>query len=119
MDDDAYDLVSLLIGVNNQYQGLSIEQYAEYVPDGVYERHVSPTEVFDKIAWRQGWQPDDDYLLIDGALPQDVDAAMREFGFPMGVFQMQDLAGLESQRRSESCAAARRVVVVVIEIGSE
>jgi 3-hydroxyacyl-CoA dehydrogenase len=36
-----------------------------------------------------------DYLVEDGALPWDVDAAMRDFGFPMGVFEMQDLAGLD------------------------
>ena len=36
-----------------------------------------------------------DYMLEDGALPHEIDAAMREFGFPIGVFQMQDLAGLD------------------------
>lgn len=36
-----------------------------------------------------------DYLIEDGAMPQDVDRAMRDFGFPMGIFQMQDLAGLD------------------------
>ncbi len=36
-----------------------------------------------------------DYMLEDGALPQDVDAAMRDFGFAMGVFAMQDMAGLD------------------------
>lgn len=36
-----------------------------------------------------------DYMLEDGALPRQIDAAMRNFGFPMGVFQMQDLAGLD------------------------
>ena len=35
-----------------------------------------------------------DYMLEDGAMPWDVDAAMKDFGFPMGLFQMQDLAGL-------------------------
>jgi len=36
-----------------------------------------------------------DYLIEDGALPADVDRAMRDFGFPIGVFEMQDLAGLD------------------------
>ena len=36
-----------------------------------------------------------DYLIEDGASPTQVDAAMRDFGFPMGVFEMQDLAGLD------------------------
>src|SRR5262249_20877337 len=33
-------------------------------------------------------------LLLEGALPQDVDGALTEFGFPMGPFAMGDLAGL-------------------------
>jgi 3-hydroxyacyl-CoA dehydrogenase len=36
-----------------------------------------------------------DRLLIDGADPEQVDAAMRDYGFPIGVFEMQDLAGLD------------------------
>lgn len=36
-----------------------------------------------------------DYMLQDGALPDDIDSAMRDFGFPMGIFEMQDLAGLD------------------------
>ncbi len=36
-----------------------------------------------------------EYMLEDGALPHQIDAAMAEFGFPMGLFAMQDMAGLE------------------------
>ncbi len=36
-----------------------------------------------------------DRLLLEGALPWDIDACMRDFGFPIGVFEMQDLAGLD------------------------
>jgi 3-hydroxyacyl-CoA dehydrogenase len=35
------------------------------------------------------------YLLEDGALPEEVDAAMRAWGWPMGVFEMGDMAGLQ------------------------
>ncbi len=34
-------------------------------------------------------------LLLEGALPQDVDAALTDFGFPMGPFAAADLAGLD------------------------
>jgi 3-hydroxyacyl-CoA dehydrogenase len=34
-------------------------------------------------------------LLVEGALPQDVDGALTDFGFPMGPFAMSDLAGLD------------------------
>jgi len=34
-------------------------------------------------------------LLLEGALPQDIDAAMADFGFPMGPFAAADLAGLD------------------------
>ncbi|GIX13933.1 MAG: enoyl-CoA hydratase [Paracoccaceae bacterium] len=33
------------------------------------------------------------YLIEDGALPWEVDAAMRGFGWPMGYFEMVDMAG--------------------------
>ena len=36
-----------------------------------------------------------DEMLEEGAMPKDIDNAMTEFGFPMGIFQMQDLAGLD------------------------
>ncbi|PWE32822.1 enoyl-CoA hydratase [Maritimibacter sp. 55A14] len=36
-----------------------------------------------------------DYLLADGALPHEVDAAMRGFGLPMGPYELQDLTGLQ------------------------
>jgi 3-hydroxyacyl-CoA dehydrogenase len=34
-----------------------------------------------------------DYMLEDGASPYQIDAAVREFGFPMGPYQVMDLAG--------------------------
>jgi 3-hydroxyacyl-CoA dehydrogenase len=34
-------------------------------------------------------------LLLGGAMPWDVDRALTDFGFPMGPFQMADLAGLD------------------------
>ena len=36
-----------------------------------------------------------EFLLEDGALPQEIDAAMEAYGFAMGPFAVFDLAGLE------------------------
>jgi 3-hydroxyacyl-CoA dehydrogenase len=32
-------------------------------------------------------------LLLEGALPQQIDRVLREFGLPMGTFELQDMAG--------------------------
>ena len=34
-------------------------------------------------------------LILEGAMPWDVDRVLYDFGFPMGPFQMADLAGLD------------------------
>ena len=36
-----------------------------------------------------------DYMVEDGASPYEVDDAIRAFGFPMGPFQVSDLAGVD------------------------
>jgi len=36
-----------------------------------------------------------EFMLEDGALPQEIDAALEAFGFPMGIFAVNDMAGLE------------------------
>ncbi len=36
-----------------------------------------------------------DVMLIEGALPWQVDAAMRDFGMAMGPYEVQDLSGLD------------------------
>jgi 3-hydroxyacyl-CoA dehydrogenase len=38
---------------------------------------------------------DTEALLLDGATPEEVDTAFTDFGWPMGPFQMGDLAGLD------------------------
>ncbi|MEZ0215464.1 MAG: 3-hydroxyacyl-CoA dehydrogenase NAD-binding domain-containing protein [Xanthobacteraceae bacterium] len=48
-------------------------------------------------------------LLIEGALPDEVDAAWVAFGFPMGPFAMTDLAGVDTNwrvRQSRGAALA-------------
>jgi len=58
-----------------------------------------------------------DYLMEDGALPQEIDAAITGFGFPMGLYAMGDLAGLDigymTRRREDATrpADARYVAI--------
>ena len=49
-----------------------------------------------------------EFMLEDGALPQEIDAAMIAFGFPMGLFAMQDLAGLDISWAMRKRQAATR-----------
>ena len=49
-----------------------------------------------------------EYLLEDGAYPADIDRAMHDFGFPIGIFQMQDLAGLDISWAMRKRRAASR-----------
>lgn len=46
-------------------------------------------------------------LLLAGATPADVDAAMRAFGLPMGPFEAQDLGGLDIAAFQRQAARAR------------
>ncbi|HQZ18664.1 MAG TPA: 3-hydroxyacyl-CoA dehydrogenase NAD-binding domain-containing protein, partial [Vicinamibacteria bacterium] len=49
-----------------------------------------------------------DFLLEEGALPAQVDKALREFGMAMGPFQVGDLAGLDIGWRVRKRQAATR-----------
>ena len=46
-------------------------------------------------------------LLLEGALPHEVDGALVEFGFPMGPFAMGDLAGLDVGWRNRKSQGLR------------
>jgi 3-hydroxyacyl-CoA dehydrogenase len=53
-------------------------------------------------------------LILEGALPQQVDRVLYEFGFPMGPFAMSDMAGLDvgwrvRKGRGEKAAIADRL----------
>jgi 3-hydroxyacyl-CoA dehydrogenase len=41
------------------------------------------------------WRQQCDFMLEDGALPQEVDAALEAYGFAMGPYAVGDLAGLD------------------------
>jgi 3-hydroxyacyl-CoA dehydrogenase len=46
-----------------------------------------------------------EFMLEEGALPQDIDVAMREFGFAMGLYEVQDMSGLDiawAQRKARA-----------------
>ena len=47
-----------------------------------------------------GYFRESNLLLLEGALPQQVDAVITQFGFPMGPFAVGDLAGLDIGWRS-------------------
>lgn len=49
-----------------------------------------------------------DFMLEDGASPAEIDAAMRAYGFPIGPYQVLDMAGLDiSWARRKRLAATR------------
>jgi len=43
----------------------------------------------------QGYMREAGLMLLEGALPQQIDTALVNFGMPMGVFAMLDMAGLD------------------------
>ena len=49
-----------------------------------------------------------EFMLEEGALPQDVDAALEGFGFAMGPFSVADLSGLDIAWRMRQARAALR-----------
>jgi 3-hydroxyacyl-CoA dehydrogenase len=53
-------------------------------------------------------------LLLEGALPHEVDAALVEFGFPMGPFAMGDLAGLDVGWRARKGRGAKAEIADAI-----
>ena len=54
---------------------------------------VCPGFVGNRILFQR--QAQGQKLILEGALPQQVDKVLVDFGLPMGVFQMSDLAGLD------------------------
>jgi 3-hydroxyacyl-CoA dehydrogenase len=53
-----------------------------------------------------------DRLVLEGAMPWDVDRVLYDFGFPMGHFQMRDLVGLDVgwNREATSSANVREIL---------
>ncbi len=49
-----------------------------------------------------------EFLLEDGALPHEIDAALEDYGLPMGLFAVYDMAGLEIAWARRKRQAAKR-----------
>ena len=49
-----------------------------------------------------------DFLLEEGATPTQIDAALMDFGFPMGMYRMRDMAGLDIGYKTRKANAASR-----------
>ncbi len=73
------------------------------VPVGVCDGFVGNRMLF---AYRR----QADQLLLEGALPEQIDGALRRFGFRMGPFAVADLAGLDIGRagRQRRCGPGGR-----------
>jgi len=57
-------------------------------------------------------------LLDEGALPHQIDAALEGYGFPMGLFAVYDMAGLEiSWARRKRQGAPRNIADSLCEAG--
>jgi 3-hydroxyacyl-CoA dehydrogenase len=54
------------------------------------------------------WRAQCDVMLEEGAMPEQVDAALEAYGFPMGPYAVADLAGLDLGLASRRAAAATR-----------
>ncbi|MBB4566321.1 3-hydroxyacyl-CoA dehydrogenase NAD-binding domain-containing protein [Rhizobium leucaenae] len=58
-----------------------------------------------------------EFMIEDGALPHEIDAALEAYGFPMGLFAVYDMAGLEiawARRKRQAATrdpAARYVTI--------
>jgi 3-hydroxyacyl-CoA dehydrogenase len=63
-------------------------------------------------------------MVLEGAMPEQVDAALRDFGMPMGALQMYDLAGLDIDYKSRKDrdpktfdARVSRTADILVEMG--
>lgn len=74
---------------------------------------VCPGFVGNRILYAR--RRESERLLMEGAMPWDIDTAVTNFGLPMGPYQMSDLAGLDIGWRKEE-SAGRTVREVLCEM---
>jgi 3-hydroxyacyl-CoA dehydrogenase len=53
------------------------------------------TEGFIGNSLFSAYRREAEFMVEDGALPHEIDAALESYGFPMGLFAVYDMAGLE------------------------
>src|SRR5690606_11787678 len=53
---------------------------------------------------------EDEQLLLEGASPEAVDAAFVAFGWPMGPFEMNDMAGIDIGWKGRRAVGATAVI---------
>ncbi len=68
----------------------------------------SVTEGFIGNSIFSAYRREAEFMLEDGALPHEIDAALEAFGFPMGLFAVYDMAGLEIAWARRKRQAAER-----------
>ncbi len=73
---------------------------------------VCPGFIANRIMAGRGEQAD--RLILEGVAPQKVDQVIRDYGFPMGPFQMIDLVGLDVIGRED---AERSVASDLVKLG--
>lgn len=74
---------------------------------------VCPGFVGNRILYAR--RRESERLLMEGAMPWDIDTGVTNFGLPMGPYQMSDLAGLDIGWRKEE-SAGRTVREVLCEM---
>ncbi len=83
---------AMAIGKQLRKQGVVVGVRDGFVANGMFLPYIRESE----------------FLLEEGATPEQVDRVIFEFGFPMGPFQTMDMAGLDVGWRIRQAAAATR-----------
>lgn len=75
------------------------------------------TEGFIGNSIYSAYRREAEFMVEDGALPHEVDSALEAYGFPMGIFAVNDMAGLEiAWARRKRQAATRDPKARYVEI---
>lgn len=86
------------------------EEFARTTPFGGRIAHgfLTASVISAAVANRLPYRTQCEFMLEDGAWPEDVDSALVGFGFAMGPFAVADLSGLDIAWRMRAARAATR-----------